>query len=150
MGTEERTLTVVLDTNVLLSALLFKGTTARIVDLWKERRIICLLSRETFQEFSTALRYPKFALTEEEIKAIIEEEVLPYFEVVKAGEKTQGVCSDPDDDKFLSCALGGKAEFIVTGDRRFLILGSFRSVRIVKVSVFLTLFRKSFETKADL
>jgi uncharacterized protein len=63
MGSKEKPLRVVLDTNVLLSALLLRGTTGRMVGLWKRGAITALFSRETFQEFSAALRYPKFALT---------------------------------------------------------------------------------------
>ncbi len=138
MGTEEKI--IVLDTNVLLSALLFKGRTARIVDLWKNHTIRPLFSRETFLEFTAALRYPKFGLTSKEMRAIIEEEVLPYFDVVQIAEEVRNVCSDPDDDKFLSCALCGNAELIVTGDRSFLALGSFRSITIVTMTDFLALF----------
>jgi putative PIN family toxin of toxin-antitoxin system len=54
---------VVLDTNVLVSALILKGRQNTIVDLWKQRKIIPLLSKATFHELTTVLRYRKFALT---------------------------------------------------------------------------------------
>ena len=144
MGSKEKQLRVVIDTNVLVSALLFGGTTGRIVSFWKGRLITALFSKETFQEFSLALRYPKFALTEEEIRDIVEEEVLPFFEVVKVKEKIKGICSDPDDDKFLSCGIAGAAEFIVTGDRHLLAVKEFRSVRIISPSKFFSLFPETF------
>lgn len=141
MGTKKKKpIRVVLDTNVLLSALLFKGRTARMVNLWRGGAIMALLSRETFQEFSVTLHYPKFALTAGEIKAIIEEEVLPYLEVVETTEVIEGICADPEDDKLIACAVAGAADFIVSGDRHLLAVKKFRSIRVVSVSDFLGLF----------
>ena len=75
-----------------------------------------MFSQATFQEFKKVLTYPKFALTPKEILILLEEEVLPYFEVVKVIKEVKGICRDPEDDKFLSCALASGADFVVTGD----------------------------------
>jgi uncharacterized protein len=125
---------VVLDTNVLISSILFKGELARIVDLWKKGKIVPVISRETFHEFRTVLEYPKFRLTKGEIKVIIEEEVLPFFEIVEITSEVSGICKDPDDDKFISCALSASADFIVRGDRDLCDVGTHRSIRIIKAS----------------
>ena len=61
---------VVLDTNVLVSALLFKGRLARLVELWQKGAIVPVISKETFDELRTVLCYPKFALNAEEIRRI--------------------------------------------------------------------------------
>jgi putative PIN family toxin of toxin-antitoxin system len=126
---------VVFDTNILVSALLFKGGLAGLVDLWKRGRLIPVLSRETFQEFKAVLEYPKFSLTHQEIKVIIEEEVLPYFEVVEITDTVKGICRDADDDKFIACAVSASADFIVTGDRDLLDMVKYKSIRIVSASV---------------
>lgn len=47
----------------------------------------------------------------------IEEEVLPYSEIVEITDKSKGVCRDADDDKFIACALSASADIIVTGDK---------------------------------
>jgi len=127
-------LKVVIDTNVLVSALIFGGILSNIADLWRNGRITPFLSRDTFEELRDVLLYPKFKLTEDEIKSVIEEEILPCFEVVEVGEVINGVCSDADDDKFLTCAIAASADFIVTGDNAFLSVEKFRSVRIIKAS----------------
>jgi putative PIN family toxin of toxin-antitoxin system len=129
---EEKALKVVLDTNILISAVLFRGELAHIVDLWKGGRIVPLISKETFQEFNAVLEYPKFRLSKVDIKTIIEEEVLPFFEVVEVTDKIRGICTDPDDDKFIACAVAGSADFIVTGDSALYEVGKYRSVRIIK------------------
>lgn len=132
MGEREKTgLKVVLDTNVLISALLFRGELAQIVELWKTGKIIPLLTRETFEEFRQVLEYPRFSLTHSEIKTLVEDEVLPFFEVVETGEKITGVCRDAEDDKFIACALSGRADFVVSGDKDLLEIGKHKTVKII-------------------
>lgn len=141
MGKKEKAVKkVVLDTNVLVSTLLFKGTLSSIVELWKKGKIVPIVSKETFEEFKNVLTYPKFSLTENEIKMIIEEEVLPFFEIASVTHRIRGACRDPDDDKFLNCALGTSADYIVSGDQDLCDLGRYESVRIIEVSAFLKMF----------
>jgi putative PIN family toxin of toxin-antitoxin system len=123
---------VVLDTNVLVSALLFKGSLSRMVDLWKAGWIKPVFSGTTFHAFKRVLTYPKFALTPKEILILLEEEVLPYFEVVKETKEVKGICRDPEDDMFLSCALASVAAFIVTSDDDLLVLERFQTVKLIK------------------
>lgn len=134
MGKKEKTIRVVLDTNVLISSILFRGALAGMVDLWKRGRIVPVFSRETFDEFRAVLEYPKFKLTESEIKSIIEEEVLPFFEIVETTVKVHEVCKDSDDDKIVACALSAAADFIVSGDKDLCDLASYRRIRIIRAS----------------
>ncbi|MBI5025666.1 MAG: putative toxin-antitoxin system toxin component, PIN family [Nitrospirae bacterium] len=141
MGKKEKAVRkVVLDTNTLVSALLFRGELSKIVDLWKNGSIVPMFSRETFREFKTVLEYPKFSLTEQEIKVIIEEEVLPYSEVIEITDKIKRVCRDADDDKFIACALSASADLIVTGDKDLLDIGKYKTIRIINASVLLEMF----------
>ena len=131
---------VVLDTNVLVSALLFTGELSKIVDLWQRGKAVPLISRETFEELRAVLEYSKFSLAPDEIQGIIEDEILPYFEVVEVKENVRGVCRAPADDKFLACALAGSAHFILSGDKDLTDLKSYRTIRIIKASEFLRLY----------
>lgn len=135
---KEQVVKVVLDTNILVPALLFGGELSKIIDLWKEGRIVPLFSKDTLSEFKTVLAYPKFSLTTQEIKAIIEEEALPYFEVVEVADKIKGVCRDAD--KFIACAVAASADSIVTGDKALLEIGKYRSIKIVNTAVLLKMF----------
>lgn len=142
MGKKEKAaIKIVLDTNILIASLLFKGEIAGVVDLWKKRKIIPIFSRDTFDEFKTVLEYPKFSLTAQEIKMIIEEEVLPFFEVIEVTDKINGVCKDSDDDKFIDCAVSASAGFLVTGDKDLLDIGGYKSVKILSASEFLRMFK---------
>lgn len=130
----------VLDTNVLISALLFKGKLSRIVGLWQIGKIIPAISKEIFDELRTVLEYPKFSLTRAEIKSLIEQEILPFFEVVNVSQQVKGACRDPGDDKFISCAMSANADCIVTGDKDLSDLKKYQSVRVIHASDFIKMF----------
>jgi putative PIN family toxin of toxin-antitoxin system len=138
---EKETLRVVFDTNVLISALLFHGRLSGIVELWKAGRIVPLISKETFAEFRTVLEYPKFSLTKGEIRTIIEQEVLPFVEIVEITDEVHGACKAPDDDKFISCAVSASADFIVTGDTALFDVRKHRSVKIIRAADLLQMMR---------
>jgi uncharacterized protein len=127
---------VVLDTNVFVSALLFEGHASSLVDLWKHGEITPLVSAETLKEIIRVLAYPKFDLSESEIKSILNEEILPYVETVNITRPIEGVCADAGDDMFLSCAVNGKAEAIISGDTHLLILKEFEGIPVLKLAEF--------------
>jgi len=131
---------VVLDTNVLISALLFKGELSGIVGLWQKGKIIPIISKETFDELRAVLEYPKFSLSPAEIKSLIEHEILPFFEVVNVSKHIKGACRDPGDDKFISCAISASADWIVTGDKDLFDLEKYQSIRIVHASDFIKMY----------
>jgi len=129
---------VVLDTNVFVSALLFGGQASALVSLWKQGEIIPLVSAETLKELIRVLAYPKFDLTEAEIKSIINEDILPWVETVKITRHIQGVSSDAADDIFLACAVNGKAVAIISGDSHLLSLKEFEGIPISRIAEFIT------------
>ena len=141
MGKKEKQVKrVVLDTNVLISALLFKGGLSEIVGLWQKGKIIPVISKETFSELVTVLEYPKFSLTREETDSIIKYEILPYFEIVEVVKDVEGICRDPEDDKFISCAISGSADYIVSGDKDLFDLKQYKSIKIIKASDFIKMY----------
>ncbi|MBI4384360.1 MAG: putative toxin-antitoxin system toxin component, PIN family [Nitrospinae bacterium] len=131
----------VLDTNVVVSALLFRGKLSRLNALWKKKAFTMAASREIIEEYVRVLAYPKFKLTEKEIKLLVQEELLPYIEPVTVNEDTKGVSKDPDDDKFLACAKAAKADFIVSGDAHLLDLKKYKGCPILTAEKFLKKFK---------
>ena len=131
---------IVLDTNILVSALLFSGPPNRLVALWQDKRIVFLVSKDILLEYYRVLAYPKFGLTREEIKDLIAESVLPYVETVTVGLHTPVIREDPADDKFLFLAEDGRAEAIVSGDKHLLSLGTYRGIEILPVRRFLEFY----------
>jgi putative PIN family toxin of toxin-antitoxin system len=140
MGKAKKRLTVVLDTNILVSALLFHGELSRIVTLWKSGSILPVFTKETFAEFREVLHYPKFSLKEDEMRTILEDEVLPFFEAVETENQIERVCRDWQDDKFITCAVAGQADYIVSGDEDLLVLKKYGQINIISASEFLKKF----------
>ena len=128
----KKRLRVVLDTNVILSVILFGGRLEFIRKAWKEGRIRLLFSEDTLEELVKVLHYPKFGLEDEEIDFLIYAEVLPYADVVKRIVRIKKeICRDRDDIKFLECALSGKADYVVRGDDDLVSIGEIESIKII-------------------
>ena len=129
-------ITIVIDTNVVISALLFGGGPGKLIELWKKKHIRPLLSAEILAEYLRVLAYPKFSLSEEEINYIIHQEILPYFNVVKSVSGPPIIKKDPDDDKFIRCAEAGNTNMIISGDSHLLALKSYHSITILTPTQF--------------
>jgi putative PIN family toxin of toxin-antitoxin system len=128
---------VVIDTNVVLSGLLFGGVPGNFIPLWRSGHIRPLASSEIIDEYLRVLAYPKFELSEEEINYLLCREILPYFEIVTVKRGRVIVKEDPSDDMFIRCAVAGKAEIIISGDRHLLALKSYGKIKILTPSEFL-------------
>lgn len=115
---------VVLDTNVVLSALVFaKGPTARLRLLWQAGACVPLVSTSTAQEVVRVLAYPKFRLTAQAQRELLAD-YLPYAAVVRVPDPPPAVpaCRDRFDLPFLHLAAAGRAAALVTGDSDLLSL----------------------------
>ena len=124
----------VLDTNVVLSALIRPGgTPGRLRLAWQARMFIPLVSRDTASELIRVLGYPKFKLTPEEQHDLLAD-YLPWTQVVHIADPPPKTprCRDPHDLKFLQLALAAKAEALVTGDADLLHLASHVRISILK------------------
>ena len=131
------TVRVVLDTNVIVSALIHGKRTGRIVSLWKNGRIQLLVSRDILKEYYRVFSYPKFQLTEADIRYLVEDGFLAYAETVAVSHVEAVVGLDPSDDKFLACAHYGKAHYLVSGDAHLLGLKEYRHIPIISIGDFL-------------
>ncbi len=133
---------VVIDTNVIVSALLFGGKPGELIRFWKTRQIQPLISKEITEESLRVLAYPKFNLSEKEIGFLFKHEILPYFKAVriKPGRWKTAIEDDPSDDVFIRCAVSGMCKIIISGDRHLLDLKTYDKIRILSVSLFLKEF----------
>jgi len=140
--TSEQVPKIVLDTNVFLSAVLFRGPTNRLVALWQKGAVSVLMSSEVLKEYAKALSYPKFKLTRDEVRGIVEQELLPYVFPVKVKDSLNIITEDRSDNKFLELAEAGKAGYILSGDKHLLDLRDFYGIKIVKPAEFFDLLKK--------
>ena len=125
-------LRLVIDTHVLLSALLFPaGSLSWLRHAWQSEAILPLASRETTVELLRVLHYPKFCLTGNERGDLLSD-YLPWCEtVIVSKPPAVPECRDPSDRPFLELALAGQADALVTGDGDLLALASVFSVPIL-------------------
>ena len=129
---------VVIDTNVIVSALLFGGKPGKLIQLWKAGQIQPLITKEITEEYLRVLAYPKFNLSENDIGFLLNHEILPYFKAVKIkpGRWKTTIEDDPSDDMFIRCAVSGICKIIISGDRHLLDLKTYGKIRILAVSLF--------------
>ncbi len=117
---------VVLDTNVVLSALLFGGgAVGRVRRAWQQGAILPLASTTTVQELVRVLAYPKFRLSHAEQEELLAD-YLPYIKTVRIPRPPPQVpeCRDAQDEQFMHLAVAGKAQVLVSGDRDLLAIAA--------------------------
>lgn len=137
---------VVLDTNVLISAVFWKGSPNLILRLAEKGLVILVTSQDILRELAGVLARPKFApqLRKSNLTAVtIIKELSLLAQVITPAETIVGVSSDPADDKFLSCAVSAHAPFLISGDRHLLSLKNFGDTAILTPAQFLQYFQKS-------
>jgi len=115
---------VVLDTNCLVSALIFSSGRMSWLRLsWQRGVIVPVVSGETIRELMRVLAYPKFRLEKEEIESLLGE-FLPWARMVKLFVPVDELepLRDRDDAVFIHLARQAGAAFLVSGDRHLLEL----------------------------
>lgn len=109
-------LRIILDTNVLISAIFFEtGNEANILDEALKGKLTLVSSLDTLQELRETLETTKFKLTPLEVLNLFQL-IVSISEIVLDPPRAHVKCRDPDDQKFLDCAAGGNADYLVTGD----------------------------------
>jgi putative PIN family toxin of toxin-antitoxin system len=131
---------VVIDTNIFVSSF-FGGNPRKIIDLWKNEMITLCLSNTIIDEYIDVLR--RIGLKDEyEL-----EELLSLFSrgfnilFITKTPKIHIIKNDPDDDKFIECAVALKADSVITGDREVLAVKEYMGIRILTPRQFLENFR---------
>ncbi|MBU0545476.1 MAG: putative toxin-antitoxin system toxin component, PIN family [Proteobacteria bacterium] len=121
---------IILDTNVFISGIFFSGPPSQILKAWENQRFQIVLSQQILDEYqrvadNLSSKFPTV-------------DILPIIEMITIHAQfidTQGVeinvCEDPDDDKFIECAVAGECETIISGDKHLLKLSEYQGVTIL-------------------
>jgi uncharacterized protein len=117
---------VVLDTNVLLSALVFTGGQLQTLRLhWQSKKFIPVACKETVSELIRVLGYSKFNMSEQRRDDLLAD-YLPYIEIVELPPHRlhahMPICRDQNDQVFLELAFFGQVDTLVSGDKDLLDL----------------------------
>lgn len=131
---------VTLDTNVLVSGVVFRGVPAQIIDAAIDRRFTLALSPEILTEFRSVLRRPKFGLAADAVDLFIRDIEL-HADVVYPEIVHHVVTADPDDNKVIDCAVEAVADLIVSGDAHLLDRETVHNIRVVTPKEFLSMIR---------
>jgi putative PIN family toxin of toxin-antitoxin system len=130
----------VIDTNILVSAVLIQSSVPDVAFKKAKSIGIILLSEATFEELQEILNRSKF---DKYISVSIRTQFLAKLKLEAEQIKIQQIikeCRDPKDDKFLEVAINGNATHIITGDKDLLELHPFRGVDIITATQFLEAF----------
>lgn len=125
---------VVLDTNVVTSALLWGGTPERLIEAAGEGSLELFTSEALIAELAGILGRAKFATKLRQKNLSAAEIVARYREIaetVEAAPIEVATLRDPDDTAILACAIAARAEAIVSGDADLHALGSYRGIPIL-------------------
>lgn len=131
----------VLDSNVIISGLLFGGIPSRIINLAMTGKFICYTSPDILDEIRGVLSRPKFNLSTDEV-TYLTTELENLFVITFPKVKIRAVKKDPDDDMILECAIESNADLIVSGDSHLLELGQWQGINIKNPVDAMTLFEK--------
>lgn len=126
---------IIIDTNVLISGIFFTGSPFEVLKAWRDGKIQLILSHEFFSEYVRVLekisqKYPEIDI--DDILELIAINSNSYQPI----EFTKQICEDPDDDKFITCALSSKTYIIVSGDNHLLLLSGYKNIEIIKPKTF--------------
>ena len=125
-------LRVVLDTNVLVSAIISDGKSRELLKRGIANQYLLVTSDLILKELVTVLRRPKFKTSEDEVHRTILA-LIRTADVVSVKTKLKAVKEDPKDDMIIETAVDGEADMIVTGDGHLLALETFRGIKILTV-----------------
>ena len=122
---------IVLDTNVLISGIFFGGPPYQILKAWQQGKLTIVLTQEILSEYQRVAEelskhYPLIELDHFfELLAI-------HAEIVNTKGLKIRACEDPDDNKFIECAIASDCKNIVSGDKHLLKLWGFEGISVLK------------------
>ncbi|MDI6731088.1 MAG: putative toxin-antitoxin system toxin component, PIN family [Candidatus Margulisbacteria bacterium] len=125
---------IVLDSNVIISALLWSGLPHQILQLAENHNILIFSSMEILDEVFKVLKRPKLQKRINELHTSPDElieSLLGVVEIVHSRNKLYVIINDPDDNKIIECAVASEADHIITGDPHLLKLKRYGNIVIV-------------------
>ena len=129
-------ITATLDTNVLISGVLFNGPPREIIKRAISGKFTLVLSVAVLEELEEVLRRPKFGLPPAFVQ-ITARELEIIATIVYPTSKHKAVKSDPKDDMIVDCAVEGHSHYIVSGDKHLLSLTVVEGIPVVAPNDFL-------------
>lgn len=126
---------VIIDTNVLVSGIFFKGTPFNLLLAWKNGKFKLIITHEILDEYKRVIEELSDKFPNVQVDGIIEKiamnSVLTFSILLP-----EPICTDPDDDKFFSAAIASKTNIIISGDKHLLSKSGYSGIKVLKPSEF--------------
>jgi len=122
---------IVLDTNVFISGIFFGGPPSQILQSWRQSKTKIVLTEQILAEYQRigeelSAKYPSV-----NIEPIIELFTI-FGEFVETRGISETICEDPDDNKFIECAIASQIKLIVSGDKHLLNISGYKNIEVLK------------------
>ncbi|MBI5598400.1 MAG: putative toxin-antitoxin system toxin component, PIN family [Deltaproteobacteria bacterium] len=133
---------VVVDTNVIISGIFFSGPPYEILNAWRDKRLQIVFSPAIVDEYQRV---------EKELgKQFSEIDIEPFMELlmieghlINAPLLLNLVCKDPDDEKFIACAIASQTKIIISGDKHLLNVSGHKGIEIIRPRLFIEKYLKN-------
>ena len=133
----------VLDTNIFVSGIHWKGISSKIIEAMHENKFKSVTSEEILKEFVGIMQNFKIQMPNEAVMSW-KNLIMCKSEIVLPKQKLNVVKNDPDDNKFIEAAIEGNCDYIVSKDKKhLLIMKEFKGIKIVSPEEFLGLISKN-------
>ena len=127
---------IVLDTNVFISGIFFSGPPYEILKAWKNSRIQIVLTQQILEEYHRVAESLAEQFPDVDIRPIIELLSIHCL-FINADNFETSVCDDPNDEKFIECAVAGNIKTIVSGDKHLLNISGYQGIAVLKPREFI-------------
>ncbi|MDQ7824072.1 MAG: putative toxin-antitoxin system toxin component, PIN family [Candidatus Eremiobacteraeota bacterium] len=134
---------IVIDTNVLISALGWSGAERALLMQCRKGVFQLVISLPLLKELERVLHYKKLKFQKEEQREFLSL-VLELSVIVEPKESFDAISAHPPDNRILECACEGQTEYIISGDEHLLHLSEFHGIKIMRAPDFLKAFQKRF------
>ena len=130
---------IILDTNVLVSGIFFSGPPFRILKAWRDNKLQLVVSTDILDEYQRVAAILGEKYSRVDISPIMDL-LTVNSDIVTAPPLPEPVSVDPDDDKFVACALAADTKLIVSGDRHLLDVDGYQDIRVLKPRRFVNIY----------
>ncbi len=127
---------VILDTNVFISGVFFSGPPHQILNAWRDGVIKLVISQDILSEYRRVGEAFSGEFPSIDLRPILDL-VTIEAELYVAEDLPEPLCSDPDDDKFVACAIASGSRIIISGDKHLLKVSGYHDIEILKPREFI-------------